>query len=255
MRARRQAKSTNLHHLPAFIWTVKGRRASAERLGEHFHPFGPKPGAFRSWKALTDAVSAREQRDIEIRSRHARGESLEMLRRKFGLSRSHIERICSKADGKIIPLRGRPLSAERVNRDIEIRRRYAEGQTASELGTEYGLSKSYIYRICNGVNRTKINAQRNAEMRARYAKGETQESIAKDFELSQTTVGVICRGVQREVTPKRGPAPGRNPELVERNTEIRRRRAEGETYASIAMDFDITRARVCQICKRVEKEP
>ena len=155
-------------------------------------------------------------------------------------------------DQKHLPIKSKE------ERNLEIRKRFANGETQRKIAKDFGLTQSGVEYICKGVERKtgrkrlskQAREERNKVIWERFANKEKQKAIANDNGISQVSVSRICKGVKRKDGRKRL----NRQERKERNQRIRKRNADGEELKVIAKDYGLTKSRVGQICKGVERK-
>lgn len=129
--------------------------------------------------------------------------------------------------------------------EARIRERYAAGESIAALATEYGCSPPTIRTIINGDRprpKTWLSDEQRAEICMRYEDGESMASLAADFNISQPTVrNILLRaGVSTERRAMLGEASAQAVLTEDDVVEMRKRYANGETFAAIAADYDLT---------------
>jgi len=95
-------------------------------------------------QTLEERNLAIAERDAQIRIRWINGDSTKKLCDAFGLSASHIYKICKGLERQVDP---------KAQRNAEIRERWANGESDVALSHEYNLSLGYLIRLCKGVER------------------------------------------------------------------------------------------------------
>jgi hypothetical protein len=90
----------------------------------------------------------------------------------------------------------------------------------------------------------KLSAVAKAEIRRRRGEGEKLAALAVEYGVVESTVYYHCRVVRPPPRPRPGEPRrprGRPPRLTEEaRAEMRRRRACGETYKSLAISFGVS---------------
>ncbi len=81
-----------------------------------------------------------------------------------------------------------------TTRNAEIVRRYVTGEAAATIADDYGISAVQVYRICDGSDRPRpnANAERNAEIVRRRMSGEKLADIGRDFGITRERVRQLC---------------------------------------------------------------
>ena len=101
----------------------------------------------------------------------------------------------------------------------------------------------------NKVGKKQSRARANADaIVALYRECENIDAVARRFSVNHHNVREILAA--HGVTPAGRAAAAYRRRLTERNVEICRRAAAGETYTSIGKTYDITGTRVMQIVRR-----
>src|SRR5262249_43796846 len=144
--------------------------------------------------------------------RYAEGESAEALAAEFGVTRNRIHFVV-RARGFTVR---RPVSTRRLltaEQVVEIRRRYAAGESQTALAPDFGVQQNTISTIVRGDAYRDVDGARKQALerrprrgqrfftdddirtiRARYAAGGvSQGQLAKEYDTGQTQISAIVR--------------------------------------------------------------
>lgn len=180
-------------------------RAIAEKVGLKFQTIST------ICKGITDRepVKMFVKPNLELEARNARivelyqdGKTSQQIADIVGVSWRTVGDVCSGIKRRKLP---------NQDRNDEIRRRYAEGERAAALAKEFGLKRTNVQWIVQGVelndgvvnNNTLRKAADNArkhadEIREAVATGRrTMEELAGDYGTSKGIISSICRGTGR----------------------------------------------------------
>ena len=194
----------------------------------------------------------RQERDRQIVKRVAAGETRAAVAKDIGLSPQLIAQVCRTAG---LRFAGPRLSTkDQQERDRQIVKRVAAGETRVAVAKDFGLSPGYVSVICTraGIRvkdfrlSTKDRQERDRQIVKRVVAGETRIAVAKDFGLTPDQISVICRKVGIRVKDRRLSTKDRQ----ERDRQIVKRVAAGETRAAVAKDIGLTPGYASLICRR-----
>ena len=131
---------------------------------------------------------------------------------------------------------------------LELRRRYAAGETQVALAASAGVSVSVLMRYLGGVKRVgglgvagspKLTPAQQREVRLRYHKGERTQDLAAEFGVSAPTLYSIIQDLAR---PR-----GRPPRISAKQwADIHRRIANGEKQTDLATEFGVSPGYISQ---------
>lgn len=208
----------------------KGRGPSGERNAARLYPERVARGERQGTSKMTDA------RVLEMRERHARGDSIGVLSREFDLSSSNVSLIVTGRRWSHVggPLRPVLAAGERVVQAYGDKHwtRRTPGMVRGEL---------------NG--NAKVTAEQVIQIRERVAAGELQKAVAAEFGLSGATVHAIVSGrAWAEIGgPVRAVPPGGAKIDMEQATAIAGRQRAGEKDEALALEFGVSTATMVAI--------
>ena len=81
-----------------------------------------------------------------------------------------------------------------VERNREIRRRYAAGETMAALAAAFGVSKQRVHQIIRDIDTVGLREARNAEIRRLLDGGEKTRAVAERVGLTPRSVRYIYLG-------------------------------------------------------------
>ena len=183
--------------------------------------------------------------------RVAAGETRAAVAKDIGLSAAHIAHVCRTAG---LRFAGPQLSTkDRQERNRQIVKRVAAGETRAAVAKDIGLTPGYASLICrregilvkDRLLSTKDRQERDRQIVKRVAAGETRAAVAKDFELTSGYISRICRRAGIRVKDRLLSTKDRQ----ERDRQIVKRVAAGETRAAVAKDIGLSSGRVYVICR------
>ena len=146
---------------------------------------------------------------------------------------------------------------------VEIRERYAAGETQTRLAKEYGLLKVIISLIVRGeiyiaaggpITRDRVSRKLEdhevIEMRELYAEGTwTYQELASKYDLSSSVCGIIIKGTAYQDVG--GPRTRLGPTITaEEAEEIRTKYAEGDyTQKALGKEYGISQSDIGAIVR------
>ncbi len=203
-------------------------------------------------------TKARQDRDQQIVKRVAAGETRTSVAKDFGLTTAYASLICRQAGLRIKEYRPRLSTKEQQERDQQIVKRVAAGETRTSVAKDFGLTPAYASLICRQAglrvkeHRLQLSAkerqERDQQIVKRVAAGETRTSVAKDFGLTPGYASLICRQAGLSLKDRKLQLSVK--ERQERDQQIVKRVAAGETRTSVAKDFGLTPGYASLICRQ-----
>lgn len=145
----------------------------------------------------------------------------------------------------------------RAQRRVEIRERYANGETEGELCADYKIIRTAMARICKGVKRKPAPVQeavqtpsskspsiekplRDAQIRESYSKEEPVKKIAADFGVSTAIVYDLCKGMEKPIE--------------KRNARIREGWVDGKSRDELSSEFGLSVSVITHVCRGVKRK-
>ncbi len=147
----------------------------------------------------------------------------------------------------------KPDPENRTQRDLMIRKDYADGMKQEAIAKKYVLSQNRVSVICKGVKPERSRAarlKRDAEIKKDYSDGMTQAALADKHELDRSRISQICNVNEGEAAPEQQ----LDQATLDRNTEIKEGYSKKMTQTALADKYKLSQGCISVICKGVKPE-
>lgn len=196
-----------------------------------------------------------DEQEQEIARRYQAGENQVVLADAFRVSCPTVRGILKRNGVKIRGISEAKRSFTE-DQELEIARRYADGETTIRLGQEFGVSNGTISQVLKrrGIERRIVgdysrifDDQQEADVCSRYQNGESASGLGKEFGVKH---GVITDCLRRHGIPVRSQKEVQGKLSSKQEAEICSRYQAGESSIRLSKDYSVGREAIGKVLRR-----
>lgn len=191
----------------------------------------------------------RKQQDAEMRKKYEAGTSVRELVQEYRVGSETPIRNALMRAGTVMRLSACKYSRALVPRNNEMRTKYEAGASIADLAQEYDFAEPSVYLMLRKAGtlfrrgrppgQSPELVKRVAELQAKYEAGSSLQDLGQEYDIVESRVRRLLQHVGTVLRPIDMQA--RNPELVQRNVELRTKYEAGTTITELCEAYALSR--------------